>query len=273
MEGNLKDFYLEALKQGAGAAEPKEAAKQPYAVVPQGWTVLQFNPEMHADIPSRKRASVKFSESASFAEYVKVFGGPGTRIFCERTVAKFEAVIDYHLAAEGGQRWGCHRAHLELRRTPEWQAWLKMDKQKFGQLQFAEFLEDQTPWIVRPEAANLLEIALNLEQTSKTQFKSTARLQDGARTFHFEDERNTPTQVRIPESFELALAPFDGSMRHVVKARLRYRVQDGALIFFYVLINPELVEREAVETAIGTIQTHTGLDVLIGTLQSMGANP
>lgn len=269
-----KESIQELLATGAHQVQPFEHNGRMYKTTPPNYNYSYYDLEPTLDIPKRARASVLFTETGSLIEYLAAFADEGTRVFCDRTAGAFLAVLDYHKTEDGGQRWGEHRARLQLQKTVEWKTFLEKNKQVMTQAAFAEFLEDQTPWIVQPSGAELLEIALNLEQSSKVQFKSQVRLADGRRSFTYQDN-DTTNNVKVPEIFELSIAPFDGMDAVSVRARLRFRVDGGALKFFYVLINPEMVERRAVESAVEQIEEGepeggVPIKVLSGSLEKMG---
>lgn len=266
---NAGEVLKQTLEVGAAQAKFFEHNGRLYHLTPPNYKMEYYELERTLVSPIRTRASVLFTETGSLIEYLGAFADEGTRVFCDRTTAAFLAIIDYHKPIEGGQRWGEHRARLQLQKTVEWKTFLDNNKQAKTQAQFAEFLEDQTPWIVQPSGAELLEIALNLEQTSKVQFKSQVRLQDGRRAFTYQDN-DAPTNVKVPEIFELSLALFEGMDAVHVKARLRFRVDGGSLKFFYVLINPEMVERVAIDEAVDEIETKAEMKVLSGSLEKMG---
>ncbi len=45
-----------------------------------------------------------------------------------------------------------------MRHSPEWDTWQSKDGEKCNQMDFAEFVEDNAPDIVNPDAATILEV-------------------------------------------------------------------------------------------------------------------
>lgn len=237
--------------------------------------------ERYADNPRRKRAKATLDDQDSFARYVNqhklllvtaLFG----RI--SEHGGSFAAIFDYHTQndlGEGGKittpgetpRWGEHRADLTLAFTPEWIRWTKSDGVPLSQVAFAEMIEDNLPDIVAPSAADLLEIVQDLTAKKAVNFKSTARLNNGQVGLIYEESITTGKregQIDLPSEFTISIAPFRGSPAVGIKARLRFRINDGVLQFVYRLNQPSKVIEAAFDSARTYIAAQTDLPVLLG---------
>ena len=115
-----------------------------------------------------------------------------------------------------------------------------------------------------PPGARMLEIAMSLETTSKLQFKSAIRLQDGSRTLNYADEKDTGA-VKVPVQIRLRLPIFDHSGPTEVVALVRYRVKEAALYFSLVILNQIAIERAAFLKCVGEIESGSGVPVYLGT--------
>ncbi len=74
--------------------------------------------------------------------------------------------------------------------------------------------------------------------------------------------------VTIPDSILLRMAPFDGADAVEMGARIRYRIDAGALRIGYVLDRPDLVLRTAFAAVIAGVEDQTGITALWGTPRS-----
>lgn len=238
--------------------------------------------ERFADNPRRKRAKVTLEDQDSFARYVNQHKlAFVTALFGRISEAggSFAAIMDYHtqnvLAAEGDAietagetaRWGEHRADFTLAFTPEWLRWTKKDGVPLSQLEFAEMIEDNLPDIMEPRAADLLEIVQDLTAKKDVNFKSTLRLDNGQVGLVYDETISTGKrdgQIDLPREFTLSIAPFRGSPAVGIKARLRFRINDGVLEFVYRLNQPNKVLETAFDGARTYIAAQTGLPVLLG---------
>lgn len=237
--------------------------------------------ERFADNPRRKRAKVTLEDQDSFARYINQHKVAFVTALFGRISEQggsFTGILDYHtqnvLTAAGkletgGElaRWGEHRADFTLAFTPEWLRWTKSDGVPLSQLQFAEMIEDNLPDIMAPSAADLLEIVQDLTAKKDVNFKSTMRLDNGQVGVLYDETITTGKrdgQIDLPREFTLSIAPFRGSPAVGIKARLRFRINDGVLQFVYRLNQPNKVIETAFDGARTYIAAQTDLPVLLG---------
>ena len=219
----------------------------PYALVPENFKALDL--EKMKEHPSRIRQTVNLKTAEAFIEYAKRFGDEFSTIFADKDRRSFRAILDYH--AQGGSAeehtasWNSHIANYSCPFSREWEAWSDRNNKKMDQLQFAEFLEDRAKDIVKPSGAELLDIALKFNVTRKSVFSSGIRLNSGEVQFQFSDQNEKKDTVEVPEEFTIGLAPFHNGEPYEVKARLRYRINEGSLTIWYQLIEPEKVIEDA----------------------------
>lgn len=92
-------------------------------------------------------------------------------------------------------------------------------------------------------------------------------LQNGGVSFEFvEDEtKETRTRMVVFERFTLGLPVFDGSTTaYAIEARLKYREKEGSVTFWYELIRPDRVFKDAVADTLNQIKEQTGFMLLHG---------
>lgn len=250
------------------AAEP--AVLDPYTrysvVVPDNGRLELVEPrDERLDHPLRATGTVKLATVGSFAEYVERHKDPlggVTTVWVHPSSGEVKAVINDHQgtsAADGNgdpdanpaPGWGDHRAELALLHTPEWKLWTDADGDMLPQEAFAEHIEQGLPEVVRPDGADLLEIAQTLHATTNASFRSAIRLSDGTVQTQYDEEREASAgrkgEMTIPTEFELAIAPFLGEEREAVTARLRYRLNGGRLSLGYQLVRPHEVIRRTLD--------------------------
>ena len=129
-----------------------------------------------------------------------------------------------------------------------------------NQIEFGLFLENNIHCIAAEgnavSGAELLAMVLAFEETRKSEFKSVQRLQDGTMAFAFADEQSGGGKARLPEEITLGIQPFRNGDFYQIKARVRYRIKDGALTLWYELINPEKVIESAFNSTIEKLKTN-----------------
>lgn len=217
-------------------------------VVPEGSRVEKVQrDESYLDKPRRTKGSVTVEDLPSLQAYIAEHYDAGrTTVWVHVAQHQVTAVLDdddAQLAA-----WRDHRATLALVKTPEWIRWRRLDGTLMGQEQFAEHIEESELDIVSPDAATMLEIAQTFQTTTNAEFRQGTRLQSGDISFTWVKEENAKAgrkgELEIPATFTLAIAPFEGEDKTPIDARLRFRVNDGALRIGYKLVRPDEFERE-----------------------------
>lgn len=250
------------------AARPEELTEGRFAVtVPAGGRLelvdVTADLEREEPTPRRKHETTRHYTAASLAQYVNVHNlGDGSAVlFASDEQFTVVAILNSPTRDEAG--WSDHRATLGLRLTPAWRRWAANDRKMLNQVAFAEHIEESLLDIVEPDSATLLELAQTFEAQRSAAFKSATLLASGERQFNYTEELTAAAgrqgQLTIPAAFTLGLQPFDGAELYKVTARLRYRLNDGALSLGYLLDRPEDVLRAAFDDSVAAIEASTSL--------------
>lgn len=205
--------------------------------------------------PARVRALVSLRTPQSFVAYVQRFADAGSVIFANSKTRSVVAVLDYHESATAA-RWGAHRAVLTCQLTEDWTRWTAADHKKMSQIEFAQFLEDNLQNIAEPDGSTILNVARQLEAHKSSQFKSSIRLDNGELQLTYEETITGTAQkgaVQIPTDFTLGIKPFEGGEAYAVKARFRYRIDNGLLSLWFDLLRPDAVLEDAFNRVLETV--------------------
>lgn len=234
---------------------------------PTGVHKVDLTGDEYRTTPARKTGTTRVWDVPSFAEYFGKHADEHSEVYADAQRLQVTAVLDAHQA--DAARWGGHRLLLELRKTPEWLAWMAHHGQLLAQEAFAEHLEDHLAELVAPPAAEMLEIAQSIQATSKVDFKSGTRLSSGQRQLEYVETTTAKAgqrgQLTIPDTFEIGLVPFEGSAPYKVTARFRYRISgEGQLKLGYRLDRPENVLRAAFDDVLGDLQSRVEHQVMNG---------
>lgn len=272
IEAGRKIGELSAL----GAVFRVEAGREPFLLMPVGYTKVSLAEQLA--VPTDLRARVVLEDAASFVAYVKRFGDPDSVVFADLQARKFEAVIDYHqrplaggaqvgdaVARPAAPRWGRHRALFECATTSVWDEWTDegWDRKPKSQLEFARFVEEHVPHIAEPSGAVLFELCSTLEAKKDVAFRSSTRLSDGQHQFRYEETitgqaGSVAGLVSVPDKFTIGIEPIAGVGKRRVDARLRYRINQGALSMWYELVRPDDVLEAAFQDLVAGIRTGLG---------------
>lgn len=207
--------------------------------------------------PARKRGTFAVHNAESFCAYLNKHGVESSEVWADTIGNRIVGVIDAHASTEAG--WADHRVTYAVQQTPAWQAWATHDGKLLDQATFAELIEDRSVDIVRPSAADMLELAQTFQATVGVSFESSKLLSSGERQIEYRETVDAKAgkagRLEIPKDFDLALVPFEGADPYKVTARFRFRITDGALRIGYRLQRPQDVLREAFEGVVGDVET------------------
>lgn len=185
----------------------------------------------------------------------------GIEVWADAVAAKITGVIDAHEKTDGtipGARHEQHRVEYAVLLTDAWKAWREHDGKLLGQTDLAEHFEARSIDIVKPSAADMLELAQSFHATTSASFESSKRLSDGQSQFEHRENIDATAgkkgQLTIPASFELGLKPFEGADAFKVTARFRYRITNGVLRIGYKLDRPEDVLRQAFLSVVENVE-------------------
>lgn len=223
--------------------------------------------------PARKQGLFSTHDADSFVAYLAKHGLSHSEVWADVTAAKVVGVLNAHLGVtedgiEDYAGWGDHRVTFQASETDAWKAWTAQDGKLLSQSDFAELIEDRAVDIIRPTAADMLELAQTFEATIGVRFESSKLLSSGERVLEYREQVDAKAgragKLEIPKDFELALIPFEGAERFKVTARFRYRITDGVLRVGYRLDRPADVKREAFLSVVESISERVTQPVLRG---------
>lgn len=262
------------LAAGTALGDPKHHAGVadglPYAVIPSGYEIKELPKLLQ---PARPIAKVKLRDAASLIQFYKDHAHPQSRIYATIDPPTFIAVIDDFCAANheatiaSQSAWRDYRATLDLPLSREWNTWKGKNNQRMTQLQFAEFLQDNIPDVIKPDGTALLEMALDFEATQSGKFVAGQRLKDGSQNLQWVADNNASNSVELPDMITLSIPVFENSAPSTIEARLRYRIDknEGKLTLWYELVRPHKVLEAAFRNTWATIAKEASATILLGT--------
>ena len=257
----------------------------------------------YLDGPRRRSGQAILTSLDSFIAHANRFKDEESAIFAkdDRANPSLTAVLNYHgknvpIEKDGETqigippaRFGDHRSYFAFPLSDEWKAWNAGNGVKMSVATFAEFLEDRIADICEPgehglsdaqeafikrlggkdriaTVSDLVTLSKGLRVYENGSFTNAANLSSGegevvARVEHA-DANGTP--LLIPTTFQIAIPVFRNDDFYVVVARLRYRVNGGAMTLTYDLWGVEKVFDHAFTTAAEKAAEATGLPLFLG---------
>ena len=250
----------------------------PYVLTPPGYNVATLE---HLLVqPTRAKGNTKLGDADSFIRFVgENTLGACTRLYGRTDPPSFKAVFNDTIAG-GGAGWADHTATYDCPLSREWKLWNASNgaAKAMGQEAFAKFIEDNALDIrafpadpdkpddeATPSAADMLDVALLFEAKKRVNFSSGIRLDNGQQQVTYEETIEGTTrkgQLKMPQTFAIAIPVMEGAAPYRVDARLRYRIGDtGSLVLWYDLIRPHKSLEDAATEVWIQIEEGTGLKI------------
>jgi len=238
--------------------------------------------EKYAAKPDRKRIHVTLTDADSFIAYLNEQKEKTTRIFATEADIDarsfcFEAPIDFIEGTGGAASWITHTVKLELETTPEFNTWTSRDGAFFGQVDFAEFLDDNLIDITDPPGADILEVVQNLQVKTDVAFRSNIRLDNGDVQLLYEETSEqsgagAKGSIDVPTKFTLNIPVFRGTEPTPIDARFRYRLDrdNGRVRFGYRLSQVDRLVEAVVNVTAERIEKETAVPIFKGTFSRVG---
>lgn len=243
--------------------------------------------------PERRLGTAVLDDVDSFIEHVNRFKDGASAIFAkmDETAPSFTAVLDYHRAGppevSEAARWGKHRSVHKPIVSEVWKAWKAVDGKPLTQREFASLLEDRildiapplTPEELRNNAMitalggrvgtqqDLLTTSRGLRVKENAEVTNAQVLETGEVEVVYKTELrdNTGQPLRLPTCFAVQGPVFEGGPAYRLWLRIRFRRDEGAIMWTLARWRPDLIVRDALNEMRDTIAGETILPVLIGT--------
>lgn len=245
-----------------------------HVAVPDGFKLEKVDNEAILSAPRITKACAVLSDPDSFIDYVNRHGTEASVTWCgfnpQTFDLSFNAVIDEN--NKNQPAWRKHHAKFIPDMSTEWKLWKKFDGKSLTQIEFAEFIEANADDITSSEGSGLptslqmLQMATEFQVTEQRVFKSTVRLNSGGfkLTYTADPETGTTDTMQVFDKFAIGIPVFHGGTPWRIPARLKYRLKDGKLSFFFELVRPDRVHQGAAKEMITQIGSGVATPMLMG---------
>jgi uncharacterized protein YfdQ (DUF2303 family) len=234
--------------------------------------------------PERKRGIAKVSTLGSFILLTERHKTEHSTIFAATSWPSptLTTVIDYHEKDAGNPAFGQHRIHYAFPVTEEFRAWMDADNKPMTQEAFAAFIENRIAEIgdaADEDAqysalfqtgfatpADMMMLSRGLEVNVKSAVKAQHRLASGEAQIVFTEEHDT--KITVPGLFMVSVPAFLDADPVRLPARLRYRVNNGSVMWFYQLYRWKELLRAAILLDLEKVFEETQLPIFEGIPES-----
>lgn len=235
--------------------------------------------------PERKRGTANVDTLASFIDLASRHATADSVMFAATDWQKpsLTAIIDYH-RKEGGDADNLgHRIHYAFPLSEQWKTWVAMNGRPMNQADFAAFIEDNIADLSSPSGpevtdyegkfatkiatpSELVALSRGLAVRVASHAKSAVTLQSGEGEIVWDEVHQGAdgNKLKVPGLFMLQVPLFHMGEAQRVPVRLRYRVREGSVSWFYQIYRPDVAVTERVTEDFDTAVEKTGLPGYIG---------
>ena len=170
--------------------------------------------------PNRKRGTVVVKDLDSLLLLCKDQFPLDSFIYADPDARKITAVFNDTRGTAAG--WRDHRAEFKAEYTPEFDNWLRNNRQTKEQGAFAEFIEDNFADLAGDDAQTLLDVATTIQAKTNINFGSAKRLQNGQVQLTYTEDIDARAgaagALEIPKEFTLGLRIFKNGDGYKLRA-------------------------------------------------------
>lgn len=245
--------------------------------IPRGHEVREIRVDLGDYLPAPRalQAKAEFHDAASFLDYIARHAGEHTTCWCDFNPQTFglafRAVIDEH--GKDSPAWRRHVAAYTPRMSAEWKEWKGKDRTGFGQVEFAEWLQDHEADIASvegyPACADMLQMATNFQYQEDRRLKSAVRLQSGGVRLDYvaDADAGTVESMKLFEKFAIGIPIFHAApTADLLASRLKYRLDNGKVRFTYELQRADKAHEKAALDLIQIVRAGlAGVPLVFGT--------
>lgn len=246
----------------------------------------------YRSLPKRKKGTAKTTTLQSFIDLTNLHKTEHSVIFADTNwkSPKLTSVINYYHSEERGGTadYLDHCIRYEFPFSSQWQKWIVYNGESMDQAEFAAFIEDQIIDLAEPDQqdrqkaqdsfsttvatpAEMMTVSRGLKVNVDTTVKSVTALKSGESSIVYEEthkgENGEP--VQIPGLFFLKISPFDNGEVIKIPVRLRYRVTNKVIKWFYQIYRPDLTIMETVQASLKKAKDGTKLPIYEGSPESL----
>jgi hypothetical protein len=222
------------LRAGMMLAQSRKAEAGAYAVVPEGAELVSLHDYTAlAKAPQRTQRFVTLYDDKSLVGYVKRFAQSSTVVFADPEAFRFTAVVDYDTREY--PEHGVHRATYNCPLSDDWQAWMAINGRWLTQLELAQFVEEHARAVIKPDGADLMELARELTIDRERKFHGGVKsLQNGLISLRYDETDKASVRggaMEIPSLIVIRVPVFYRGVPIEQAFFLRYKLDNNTVKF------------------------------------------
>jgi len=241
----------------AATAEPTALAAAVLAwIKPAGSTLEVFDlADAGLAPPRHKTGRATLRDVDSFVNYIEAQGETPT-VYAHHEKQRITAVFDDHTADGPGRRQ--FTAELLLATPTELMALETADGKWYTAADFADLVDDLRHIIATPDTAQILELVRRFRAETVVTLEDRIDDRTGDRTFHYETNTETRSEIAVPDEFGFAVPIFRGQAPAGIRAAFRYRTGDNGVMFGLKLRHLAKQREDQFDSIVGDVLAELG---------------
>lgn len=241
----------------------------PHAFLPPDYKLQDL--ERTLEVPSRRRGNFAVLTADGFNRQVVLLRRAVAFAGSERkaAVADYDPLPIYFLREGNAAQIqavlnpGCWRdltVTLAQKLSDPFVEWLELNKQGQPQRKFADFLEQRTHHVIKPEGAKLLELCRKFKATTNVRFQSLVEDANGNGDGSLEFIQTTQAgtadakgSMKVPDRITLGLPVWHGGDHVKIDARFGYSISEGRLSLSFEILRLNELLSETLRTLVEKI--------------------
>lgn len=259
-------------------------------IAPQGMNVAhvkRFVDEERTS-PEILKGTTALHTCESFIEFANRYKSDNSAIFYNKNKQQITCVFD--CATKEKTSFEEHKAVYSFPFSKELRAWSDNNGEKMSQYDFAMFIEQNVLDLAEPPAPDvessalkeirmrcgglyapvnkMVELSKGIAVRADEKAVIKHNLNTGEATINFTSEHTdiNGDAVKVPNMFVIVIPVLDGGKAYQLPCRLRYRLNNGSVIWWYEVINLDKAIELAVNEELEAIKENIGLPVYYGDL-------
>lgn len=230
--------------------------------------------------PERLRGNTELTTAESFKKFVERFKNETSALFYNKERTAISCVFDF--SQKDKPQFEQHTALYNFPLSKSWKNWMAKNKQGLNQLNFVEHIEDNINDLCEPlkdddldddlrelklrlggnfaTVAKMVELSRGIKINVDERAVSKINNSTGEVTIEYATEhKDGKTALKLPNLFMVMVQVLENGKYYKLPCHLRYRMNDGRVVWYYEVINADKAIEHAVKEELADIEKSTEL--------------
>ena len=235
--------------------------------------------------PETLKGTTNLHTCASFCDFANRYKTENSAMFYNKTNQNITCIFD--CATKEHASFEKHKAVYAFPFSKELLQWKNNNGETMGQVDFAFFIEKNVLDLAEPDKTAESEALKEIRMRIGGHFASVSKMVElskgiairnderatvkydtntGEATLDFSSEHTDASgnKIKVPNMFLIVIPILDGGKNYQLPCRLRYRLYNGSVKWWYEVINLDQAIEKAIDEELDAIKKDVGLPIFYG---------